>query len=290
MEGTIMRRFKLLGLVFGVACFATPGPAYANGKLEDARATYSREVTEAYKDTVKYLEASNTDDGGAAVKKLREATSRLVSYSIQISNELNQIEYSLQGWEASANEIAKFFVEVEKVEGKVGREQVRLDDLRSKYESAGAALEKSNNALGEFGKRLGIMKGTVRSFREKFSGPATNYYKESVKYLEAQNIVGARDSLMMLKKETILLQQFSGAIDMDWETMGEMKSLTDVRLLRAGNWNVQVSALEMKVGKEPYSINDLTSTYEQLTSDLDKAESTIAKVEDRFKSICDTCR
>jgi ElaB/YqjD/DUF883 family membrane-anchored ribosome-binding protein len=300
-----MKRSNLLGLVFAAACVAAAAPAFAGGKVEDARQIYSSDVTNAYKDAVKCFETGASCDGAAALKTLRERASKLSDQSRQIWGDLNAMKYPYQAWDTADKEVSNLYVEADNLMRKASnKEQVRLDDLRSKFENAGSALERGHNALREYGKRLVEIRGTVGYIKDKYKGGVTNYYRETYKYLDIDDIikinkVGATDSLKMLGNETREWNQLRNAVDVQIQNISTPEPLKGILNLQANAITFRTAQMDIssKFGDSSLSLDTLKReldrmkrSYEQLGADIENGESAIRAYQERMLIVCDTCR
>jgi archaellum component FlaC len=266
--------------------------ANANGLMEDARQLYFADITDAYNDTVKYLEANNTTDGAAAVKELHEQVKKLADMSSRISSDANALESPLPDmWNPSSREIDQLKSAVQTLENQVGREPFRLDDLKSRYASTGSALERSYESMKTFGQKFKEMSDRAKNAQNYFSGELTSAYQETLKYLKANNTVDGATAVKKLKQLTLYLSEATArgreAGKALSSSLGEVWERAEAD---SGRLNTIVGVLEVNVGREPFSVDSLEDIYEEMGETLEKTSANLAGFQEKFKTVCDSCQ
>ena len=152
--------FTVAVLALGVAA-----PAAANGRMEDTRQSFYHEVTDAYKDTVKYLEANNTNEGAVAVKKLHELMSRLLesmSYLEKSAREMSPVLEEI--WRPVMSAAGAFNTQAAQLELLVGEKEFKdnLRVLKDTYERTGTEWERAYEKMKAFGQKFNQMCDTCR--------------------------------------------------------------------------------------------------------------------------------
>jgi hypothetical protein len=185
-----MARTWLRGVAWAIIWFSIPTSVGANGRVDDARQLFLSDITDAYNESVEYLEANNTTAGAEALQRLLELVSRLDRLWDGFGNDAKALLSAslFEEWGNVYNEIDQLYTETLNLKDKVGREQFSSDNLETRYDRTGSALEEFNEGMQEFGKKLGaMMSGPVENAHQLYANAITDAYEDTVDYLEANN-------------------------------------------------------------------------------------------------------
>ena len=289
-----MARLALRAVAFAIIGFGTPICAYANGLVEDAQQLFFADLTDAYNDSVEYLEAYNTNDGAVAIAELHELTEDMVAATYQIQQNAAALSPALgEAWGSTQRAMDALNSATGVVKAQVGREQVRLDTLESTYNTAGSELQKAYAYTQDFGKKYAtLMSGPVENAKALYSGAVTDSFKTTVGYLEGFNIVDGKPALDNLTVMTGRLVELSQQINEDTKALSPALSglWSESTYYDINELNIEAGILSTQVGKMAFSLDKLKSTYGTAGSGLDKSYTEMKNFGSRFAALCDSCR
>jgi hypothetical protein len=288
-----MARTWLRGVAWAIIWFSIPTSLGANGRVDDARQLFLSDITDAYNESVEYLEANNTTAGAEALQRLLELVSRLDRLWDGFGNDAKALLSAslFEEWGNVYNEIDQLYTETLNLKDKVGREQFSLDNLETRYDRTGSALEEFNEGMQEFGKKLGaMMSGPVENAHQLYANAITDAYEDTVDYLEANNTndgAGAAGNLHQLANKlgelAYLIEQESNAL-----SPSLVKIWSDT-IPRIREFAVTAGVLKMQVGVSSFTLDDLERTFENAGSELEESYASMEDFVERFAAMCDTC-
>jgi hypothetical protein len=288
-----MARTWLRGVAWAIIWFSIPTSVGANGRVDDARQLFLSDITDAYNESVEYLEANNTTAGAEALQRLLELVSRLDRLWDGFGNDAKALLSAslFEEWGNVYNEIDQLYTETLNLKDKVGREQFSSDNLETRYDRTGSALEEFNEGMQEFGKKLGaMMSGPVENAHQLYANAITDAYEDTVDYLEANNTndgAGAAGNLHQLANKlgelAYLIEQESNAL-----SPSLVKIWSDT-IPRIREFAVTAGVLKMQVGVSSFTLDDLERTFENAGSELEESYASMEDFVERFAAMCDTC-
>jgi hypothetical protein len=291
-----MPRFGLRVAAFAIVGIGIPAFAFANGLVDDARQLFWADLTDAYEESVEYLEVYNTDDGELSMAVLRSHTEELAAATTQILYDAKALAPSLeQTWSSTQKATDALDSATEVVQGQVGVGEIRLDYLKSAYDVAGSELERSNAIMQDFGKRyIALMNGPVENAKALYEGAVRTAYDTTMQYLKAknfkegkpalQNLITVANSLGELSLEiNDTAEELSPVLQDRWS--GSNRTYYDINLLA-----IEAGALSAQVGKMAFSLDRLEAAYSATGYSLSKSYTEMKGFGDAFTALCDTCR
>lgn len=288
-----MARTWLRGVAWAIIWFSIPTSVGANGRVDDARQLFLSDITDAYNESVEYLEANNTTAGAEALQRLLELVSRLDRLWDGFGNDAKALLSAslFEEWGNVYNEIDQLYTETLNLKDKIGREQFSSDNLETRYDRTGSALEEFNEGMQEFGKKLGaMMSGPVENAHQLYANAITDAYEDTVDYLEANNTndgAGAAGNLHQLANKlgelAYLIEQESNAL-----SPSLVKIWSDT-IPRIREFAVTAGVLKMQVGVSSFTLDDLERTFENAGSELEESYASMEDFVERFAAMCDTC-
>jgi hypothetical protein len=288
-----MARTWLRGVAWAIIWFSIPTSVGANGRVDDARQLFLSDITDAYNESVEYLEANNTTAGAEALQRLLELVSRLDRLWDGFGNDAKALLSAslFEEWGNVYNEIDQLYTETLNLKDKVGREQFSSDNLETRYDRTGSALEEFNEGMQEFGKKLGaMMSGPVENAHQLYANAITDAYEDTVDYLEANNTndgAGAAGNLHQLANKlgelAYLIEQESNALS------PSLVKIWSETIPRIREFAVTAGVLKMQVGVSSFTLDDLERTFENAGSELEESYASMEDFVERFAAMCDTC-
>jgi hypothetical protein len=149
---------RLVALV--VLTLGAANSAIANGRMEDTLQSFYHEVRDAYNDTVKYLEAGNTNEGAIAAKRLAVLTGRLYESLNYLEKSAHDLSPRLEeAWRPTMSAFGAFNTQAKQLDSIVGEKDFRdtLRVLKDTFERTGTEWLKSYDAMKEYGKKFNEM-------------------------------------------------------------------------------------------------------------------------------------
>lgn len=288
-----MARTWLRGVAWALIWFSIPTSVCANGRVDDARQLFLSDITDAYNETVEYLEANNTTAGAEALKRLLEFVSRLDRHWDGFGNDAKALlsPALFEEWGNVYNEIDQLYTETLNLKDKVGREQFSLDNLEARYDSTGSALEDFNEGMQEFGKKLGaMMSGPVENANQLYANAITDAYEDTMDYLEANNTNDGAGAVNNLHQLANKLGELAYLIEQEANALSPaLVKIWSETIPRIREFAVTAGVLKMQVGVSSFTLDDLERTFENAGSELEESYASMEDVVERFAAMCDTC-
>ena len=268
----------------------TPGSAFAaNGLAEDARQLYWGELTSTYSETMGYLEKKNTKAGAVSIEELKQLEDQLLGNVYKIQESAKKLSPALgDAWGDTLDSVEELVLITGAVKVQIGKGKLPLDQLKAAYDAVGTDLEKSNAAMVQFGKDYAVLLEWAQKGVEVWDREIEPNYPKTVEYLENENYEDGEDYLYALKVSTSnLYDDCYKANDLAERLAPRMaEQWSDSMVSSAQALTNEVGYLQLKLGNEELSFDNLESAYEDTAEYLDEAYAETRVFGDEYAALC----